>query len=183
VALPIPKIDLDASLLQPKEDQVQFAVAIDIGQLGRHIPVLARHDCFGEPTFSIAEEGLDLAKMTGPHNVGVAIVIDVAGAQGGIANIAPGGRGRGEGVASTPPDVKRRVCEPGGRHESWSAIAVDIHDEGGKTPLHVLSQREGLRVARQRGTTTGASCGGLRTSVRSARCEKARTSHDETQKC
>src|SRR5262245_1293794 len=117
VAVSIPKINLNASLLEPKHDEIQFAIPVDIGQLGCYIPVLALHNHFSESALAIAEEGLDLTKMAGPHEVGEAIMIDVASSQSGIANISPRGCSQGESVAIALPEVERRVPEPSGRYE------------------------------------------------------------------
>src|SRR4029453_4561692 len=101
-----PKIDLDAGLLKPEHDQVQFAVAIDIGQLGRHIPVLTPHDRFREPPLPIAEEGLDAAEVADSDDIGEAVIVDIARGQGGIADVSPSTLSWGKGFAITQPDVE-----------------------------------------------------------------------------
>ena len=50
---------------------------------------------------AIAEEGLDAAEVADRHEIGEAVVVDVAGGQGGVADIRPGGLDRGEGVSIT----------------------------------------------------------------------------------
>ena len=75
VAPPVSEIDLDACLRVPDQDQVQFTVAIDIGQLGRDIPVLAPPNRFRESSSPIADEGLDATEVAGPNDVGEAVMV------------------------------------------------------------------------------------------------------------
>jgi hypothetical protein len=53
-------------------------------------PSSPRTDRFRESSPPIAEEGLDAAEVAGSNDVGEAVMVDIAGRQGGIADVGPG---------------------------------------------------------------------------------------------
>src|SRR5262245_31070740 len=75
VAFPISEVDLDACLRVADENQVELAVAVDIGEVRCHIPILAAHDRLREPSLPIADEGLDAAEVAGADDVREAVVV------------------------------------------------------------------------------------------------------------
>src|SRR5439155_4123981 len=62
-------IDFDGGLLIPEQDQIQIAVPVEIGKLGRHIPVLSAENLFDEASAAIAQEGLHPPEVAGRHDV------------------------------------------------------------------------------------------------------------------
>ena len=158
VPSPIAEIDFDGGLLIPEQDQIQIAVPVEIGKLGRHIPVLSAENLFDEASAAIAQEGLHPPEVAGRHDVRESVAVDVAGGEGGVADVGPGGRGRGEvALAVTQPSLERGFRQACRRHEIEVPVSVEIDRERPKAPLGTRSNGEGLRVGGRESLRVGRS--------------------------
>src|SRR5207248_2222785 len=105
----IPEINLDTGLFKSDQNQVQMAVPVDIRELGCDIPVLTLKDLFGEATPAIAQESLDASEVACRHDVRESVAVDVAGGEGGVADIGPRGCDRPERSSTvTEPHAESR---------------------------------------------------------------------------
>src|SRR5207249_10171578 len=126
------------------------------------IPVLSAENLFDEASPAIAQKGLHPPEVAGRHDVREAVAVDVAGGEGGVADVGPGGRGRGEvALAVTEPSLERGFRQACRRHEIEVAVSAEIDHERPKAPLGTRSNGEGLRVGGRESLRDGRSgrCG------------------------